>query len=127
MNRQEFETAIATKSGSSGQTMYFALAYLKRFMPAIVLLENVAGLSTGYYIRTKQGEQLTDLHSNLGVLLSCLHELGCPTFTINTFLQVCVKLDGSVFLLGGIQIQTNANGCVFYDAHVVTLCVVLTA
>ena len=75
-NKDEFSTAILDKRGTSGETADFALAYIKKHKPRILLLENVPGLATGFHLRVKGGELLENPDSNLAVLLSNLHQLG---------------------------------------------------
>ena len=72
----EFEHAIEDESGSSGQTAADGLSYVRKKKPAVVIIENVPGLATGYYCKDAAGDVFENPDSNLGVLFAILKELG---------------------------------------------------
>ena len=59
--------AVLTGSGSSGSTMRYAMAYIGRHLPAVLLLENVPGLLKGFMKRDAvTWAKVRDVYSNLG-------------------------------------------------------------
>jgi hypothetical protein len=72
------DAAIAEGRGCSGETARYALAYIRKVRPPVVLIENVPQLAKGYYQQESRKE--VDQRSNLFVLTSQLAEMGyvCP-------------------------------------------------
>ena len=48
-DEENYDHAVLEGSGTSGSTCQYALAYIERHRPAVVLIENVAGLFKGYF------------------------------------------------------------------------------
>ena len=68
------DDAIAEGRGSSGETAQYALSYIKKVLPFVILIENIPQLAKGYY----QQEAPNDINerSNLYVLTTQLIEMG---------------------------------------------------
>ena len=93
-DRQQFDDAIKTGKGSSGQTAKYAVSYLEKHKPLLVLIENVPGLCKGFTKRDAvSGERVVDPDSNLAVLLAKLRSLGyvAPYHILNPKARVDVR------------------------------------
>ena len=63
--------------GSSGSTLHFAMTYIDKHRPRVLLFENVKGLRKGLWQKDAvTWRSIRDVHSNLGILLAFLEDRG---------------------------------------------------
>lgn len=74
---ESIDRVVLEGKGSSGATCAYALDFVGRFRPGVLIIENVVGLFKGYLKRDAvTWDSVIDTHSNLHILLSTLRGFG---------------------------------------------------